>query len=264
MYIIGMNVYENVAWFGGSFSPPTNMHITVAIEIGKKLLSLTSANNRCCVSIVPVSAAYNKGSVNEECIPSSDRLKLAKAMLKAINQEFEDPRVDFVLETHEFDSPAPVATINSLEMLKEKYGNEATYYVAQGQDNIEAIIARKWNRSNNIINGYKFFMFPRGNSAIPPGIDHVLGKFTDAQSSSQVREKIQGSNTFPDLSKDLHPIVLEALRDIYNKKPVYVNKSICDPPKMKGGNKKFYQKTRRLAVNQRIRYKKRTRKVKKF
>jgi len=170
--------HDKIAWFGGSFSPPTKMHVRVAVEIGKSLLHLTAPGRTCCVCIVPVSGAYKKGSVRDPCVTQAHRWTLAEAFLQAILHEVAiDPParrrdLQFRLLRHEFDSATPVATIDGLRMLEaHAFCDEHTQiYIAQGQDNIMDIMSRRWVQSDVLLRKYRFFLFPRDNHLSTPTI----------------------------------------------------------------------------------------------
>jgi nicotinic acid mononucleotide adenylyltransferase len=175
--------FQHVAWFGGSFSPPTNMHVSVVIEIGKKLSKLTGPQGKSCVCIIPVSSAYDKASVRLPCVSPDERMALCVAFLEAVQENWikeEITNIEFKLFDYEFVSPTPVTTIESLDILKQKIGcGSAKIYLAQGQDNIMDIFARKWNRSDDLLK-YNFIMFPR------------------AQPPSELKENNRESNNFVD------------------------------------------------------------------
>jgi nicotinic acid mononucleotide adenylyltransferase len=220
--------YENVAWMGGSYAPPTRMHVQVAMQMGAALLEKTTPGKRCAVCIVPVNKNYNKRSVKEACISDAVRRALIMAFVDAVKLEFAShPRAkdcDFLYMEYELNASAPVPTIDSLGMLKSALPGATNYYIAQGQDNILAIMRRTWVRSDELLRDYSFFMYPRGDvrglpeqmmdammdptsstKGIAPlseaAAEAVLGKvlyvgagFNDDTSSSQVRRDLRDGN----------------------------------------------------------------------
>lgn len=290
-----MSTYENIAWFGGSYSPPTKMHVRVAIEIGKTLLKNTSPGKQCCVAIVPVSGKYKKGSVRDECIGQTDRWVLATAFLEAVQMDYvaelaelKDRAGDlhFRLLDFEFTAERAVPTIESLEILKSQQfcSPETNVYIAQGQDNIMAILGRKWTKSDELLMKYSFFMFPRGDSSVKTitlemiqklitktpeqkymavSIDeafHIVKKiefvgegFNDDTSSSKVRKTIFDFKgvQHADLSNLLHPHVLEALVIIAKKTPTVYTDDSCEKTPVAGGNisKRVTQKFRNRHIS---------------
>ena len=224
--------YQHVAWFGGSFSPPTKMHTQVVETICATLAEKTTEGRKSCVCIVPVSGAYPKGSVRDPCIPQAQRWILANAFKDSVTQ---NPNVDVFLLDYEFTSLTPVATVDSMETLKTLYPGADTYFLAQGQDNILAILQKKWKRSNELLN-YTFLMFPRGEeepqitAAIASGQIVNIGKdFNDDTSSSEVRKRIREDGDYTSL---LHPMVAAALADM---KPMPYKDPSCEVKPAAGG-----------------------------
>jgi len=167
---------HHVAWLGGTYSPPTKAHFNVAMEIGK-FLAKKYPSEKCVISITPVSHAYKKPSIAEDCVPQKARVALVKAMVDALNAENTYANLKFVLEYHELNSTVAVPTIDSLNFLKKKYPN-STVYISQGQDNVENIYSRKWVKSNILIENYGMIMYPRGNdnNSTLKNMDGLLAK----------------------------------------------------------------------------------------
>ncbi len=234
--------YENVAWMGGSYAPPTRMHVQVAMQMGAALLDKTSEGKRCAVCIVPVNKNYNKRSVKEACVSDSVRRALIMAFVDAVKTEFArsgHPRAkdcDFLYMDYELNAPGPIPTIDSLAMLKSALPGATNYYIAQGQDNVLDIMRRKWVRSDELLRDYSFFMYPRGDigglpdqmmsammdptsttkgigplsedeaQAVLSRILYVGAGFNDDTSSSQVRRDLRANNTMA-VKAAMHPDV---------------------------------------------------------
>ena len=152
---------RHVAWFGGTYSPPTSAHFMVAKEMGKKLVDMYP-NEISVVCVTPVSNAYKKPSIHKDCVSPEARVALVKAMVNALNAENTYANLTFVLEYHELNSPVAVPTIDSLDLLKRKYPN-STVYISQGQDNVESIFSRQWIKSNKLIEDFGIILYPRGD-----------------------------------------------------------------------------------------------------
>ena len=224
--------YQHVAWFGGSFSPPTKMHTQVVETICATLAEKTTEGRKSCVCIVPVSGAYRKGSVKDLCIPQEQRWILANAFKDSVTP---NPNVDVFLLDYEFTSLTPVATVDSMETLKTLYPEADTYFLAQGQDNILAILKGGWNRSNELLN-YTFLMFPRGKEepqiteAIASDQIVNIGKdFNDETSSSEVRKRIRDNGDYTSL---LHPKVATSLAAM---DPMPYKDPLCEVKPAAGG-----------------------------
>jgi nicotinic acid mononucleotide adenylyltransferase len=175
--------YQNVAWMGGSYAPPTAAHVIVALKMGEALLEKTAPGRRCAVCIVPTSNKYDKGSVSQECVPDDQRRKLIAAfvaVLSATNVMSNNPRkrdLDFLYKDYELNAPLAVPTIQSMAILsgredKPEWAEDVlpepadNYFIAQGQDNIVGIMKRSWVRSPELL-AYGLIMYPRGVGVDP-------------------------------------------------------------------------------------------------
>ena len=79
-------VYENIVWYGGHFSPPTNSRIRSLIFIGKKVLERTPKNTKSLICIVP-NSGLGKGvspAISQDCITNKDRITICRAFLVAV------------------------------------------------------------------------------------------------------------------------------------------------------------------------------------
>jgi nicotinic acid mononucleotide adenylyltransferase len=274
---IDFKLIKRVAWMGGSLSPPTKAHFTVALEIGRKLRESSKSGEsgesgeRCRVCIVPVSPGYGKPSISEKCVPNEARFELAKSLVNALNAEKNDSELDFVIEDHEYKSPTAVTTFDSLNILKAKYTN-ATIYISQGQDNIEAIFKRKWANSDELLK-YGFIVYPRGTGetdikkdggplvsalqspqsesrggAFPPLMTSkeygpVLDRtqvinttFNDDTSSSELRKEIRDNNLVK-VQEMFHPTVYDKYKVLKAENPEMYTSEDCEIKPKPGGNK---------------------------
>jgi len=178
-------MFQNTAFFGGSFSPPTRMHITVAIEIAKTLVLYThekTPGELSCVKIVPVSPAYNKASVRPDCIAHHYRKDLVVAFLQAVIAEVAaNPfpgadRVRFELGLWEMESPTAVSTCDSLKEFRAF--TKGDIFIAQGQDNIKELFRGTWKQCDELLRDYKFIVFPRGDAmgTVRQSLSDALGE----------------------------------------------------------------------------------------
>jgi nicotinic acid mononucleotide adenylyltransferase len=293
--------YLNVAWMGGSYAPPTSAHVNVAVEMANKLLELTAPANYCALCIVPVSKAYNKPSVNEACVSDDNRRALIEAFVEAVRRQLfaTNPRAEFChihLMPYELDNKnpagehAPVTTFDSLAMLKVLLTKAnaiipgTNYYIAQGQDNIIGIMKRTWFKSDELLDNYKFFMYPRGqvegleglmmeammdptSSAIKfkndpskiieplsegkarskiPNVTFVGNGFNDDTSSSAVRKCLRDGD-IEGARGMMDPAVFAKLMEIASKEGGVLPYSSdkCEPPKKGGGRRRTKASKRR-------------------
>jgi nicotinic acid mononucleotide adenylyltransferase len=170
--------------------------------------------------------------VRDPCIPQAQRWILANAFKDSVNP---NPIVDVFLLDYEFNSPTAVATVDSMETLKTLHPRADTYFLAQGQDNILAILQKKWKRSDELLK-YKFLMFPRGEqqpeitaAITSEQIVNIGGDFNDDTSSSKVRELIRKGGDYTSL---LHPMVAAALAEM---KPMPYTDPSCEVKPAAGG-----------------------------
>jgi nicotinic acid mononucleotide adenylyltransferase len=208
------------------------MHTQVVETICTTLAENTTEGRMSIVCIVPVSGAYQKGSVRDPCILQAQRWILANAFKDSVTPNLI---VDVHLLDYEFISPTAVATVDSMETLKQTYPNADTYFLAQGQDNILAILQHKWKRSDELLN-YKFLMFPRGEeqpeitaAIASEQILNIGGDFNDDTSSSKVRELIRKGEDYTSL---LHPTVAAALAEM---EPMPYKDQSCEVKPAAGG-----------------------------
>jgi len=220
------------AWVGGSFSPPTNAHVDVIIAIGAKLKE-ESQGKPVYIYITPVSQGYNKRSI--KCISLENRRALMAAFIEAIQSKAPEG-VSFILNEYEMNSDVPVITADSLTYLKTKLDKTVKLYLAQGQDNIEQILRRKWSKPD-ILDTYPLLMFPRGNGGFSADVKdnkrikdiitiEIPPDFREETSSSEVRSLFRRGKT-DEAYSILHPFVAAALRGL-GSNPYESSK--CDPP----------------------------------
>uniref|UniRef100_A0A6C0BDK2 Uncharacterized protein n=1 Tax=viral metagenome TaxID=1070528 RepID=A0A6C0BDK2_9ZZZZ len=225
------------AWVGGSFSPPTNAHVDVIVAIGAKLKEL-SKGKQVYIYITPVSQGYKKRSI--ECISLDNRRALMAAFIEAIQSKASEG-VSFILNQYEMNNATPVITADSLTFLKtrlesENPGKIIKLYLAQGQDNIEQILRRKWSKPY-ILDTYPLLMFPRGNGGFSADVKdnkriediitiEIPPDFREETSSSEVRSLFRRGK--PDEAYSiLHAFVAAALRGLASNP---YESSKCDPP----------------------------------
>jgi len=205
-------MFQNTAFFGGSFSPPTRMHVTVAIEVAKTLVRYThetTPGEMSCVVIVPVSPAYNKPSVQAACIAHHLRIDLLKAFLEAVRAEVKaNPfpgaeLVQFGLGMWEMKSPTAVSTCDSLKQFRTF--TKGDIFVAQGEDNIKGLFRGTWKQCDELIRDYKFIVFPRGDEpgTLRQRLSDALGENTnfnrDGLSRADIMKKVLSiSSSFSD------------------------------------------------------------------
>lgn len=181
---------------GGSFCPPTNAHIELSRECIKQGL---------CEKViwVPVNDAYRK-STN---ISSVHRVNMVKLALQ--NEE----NISYSL--HEMDVDSVVYTIDSLQMLKQKYPNDKILFIA-GADKM----GFKWFQREAMVRDFGYIVTSRDdidcNEMINKSVN--LSKYRNnikiinyesAISSTIVREQIESSQH----SDLIHPDVMKYIKE---------------------------------------------------
>jgi nicotinic acid mononucleotide adenylyltransferase len=161
---------ECIAWYNGSFAPPTNAHINSALALAKTFLSL-NPGKRCRFCIIPTSNAYKKASIqctqDEYPVLRKTLCELFAEIVKtkaSTIPEFSGQPIDFIMETHELDSPKNVNAYESLLFLGKKYGlSPSQIFIAQGQDNIDEYIKMNiWGLIPPLME-YPVIMMPRSD-----------------------------------------------------------------------------------------------------
>lgn len=171
------------AWFGGSFSPPTVAHIDVINAVGSKLREIRGP---CTVYVVPVSQKYPKASI--QCVNLETRLALMAAFIEDIRDKARaggiGEEVQFELMDYEMkdEREGGVPTVDSLTTLKELLSKDkpVDLYLAQGQDNMLAILQGKWKKTDVLLE-YPMMIFPRGagddyRETLKAGVDEYVAK----------------------------------------------------------------------------------------
>lgn len=234
-----------IAWIGGSFSPPTNSHIKMALTVAR---FLSKDGKPSFIYIVPVSHKYPKKSI--ECATLEQRISIANAFIEAIEDSAREEgltNVFFKFMDYEMTNSRNrgIGTANSLNILKgqlnsvlpEEYReNPRKIYIVLGQDNLTSFSKGTWKRTENL-KKYPFIILKRGNNnslAINEGKNVVLRTdFSNDASSSVVRKLFQEGN-IEEARRHVHPNVFEALE---NNNP-YTNPE-CDK---KGGYRRYTRK----------------------
>ena len=192
-----------VAVFGGSFNPPINSHYMLAKQIIEKCSNIEK------LIFVPVSTKYQKSKL------ASDEHRYN--MLKLICEK------EYKLEVSDIElkQDKQLYTIETLDLIKEKYGPEFEIWFVLGTDNLKQIDS--WNSPERLLNQYKILVLERENDRVEELIKDIqlLEKYKESLikiegidkiflSSTMIREKIKnGENIEEFIDKD----VLKYIRD---------------------------------------------------
>lgn len=132
-----------LAVFGGSFNPPINSHIELAKEIIDKCENIEK------LIFVPVSTKYNKQGLEED--------KHRYNMLSLICKNEENLEVSDI----ELKAEKQLYTIQTLDLLKEKYGKEYDICFVMGTDNLKEI--ETWKEPERLLKDYKIIVLERND-----------------------------------------------------------------------------------------------------
>lgn len=132
---------ESIAFFGGSFNPPSNIHL----EIGRNVINNLNINKVC---FVPVGNYYKK----KDLIDVKYRYEMLEIMCE--NEK------DFFVSDITLNEKNNLKAIDIFEMIKEKYINNDIYYI-MGSDNFERIL--DWKNPEELVENYKIIIVKRDN-----------------------------------------------------------------------------------------------------
>ena len=132
-----------LAVFGGSFNPPINSHMELAKEIINRCKDIEK------LIFIPVSTKYNKQGLEED--------KHRYNMLNLICKNQEKLEVSDI----ELNSKKQLYTIQTLDLLKAKYGKEYDIWFVMGTDNLKEV--ETWKEAERLLKDYKIIVLERGN-----------------------------------------------------------------------------------------------------
>jgi len=132
---------ENIAFYGGSFNPPTKIHFQIAKNVLKQL-------NIDKVYFVPVGNYYQKNGL----IDVKHRFNMLNLMCKS--------EENICVSDITLNQINNLKAINVFKMLKEKYLNENVYFI-MGSDNFSKI--HQWENFEQLVTDYKIIIIKRDN-----------------------------------------------------------------------------------------------------
>jgi len=157
--------FMKLGMFGGSFNPPTNAHLKLALQTLKEF-------NLDKLIFVPVGDKYQKpGLISEE-----HRLNMLREMCK--------PYTELVVSDIELKLNKKLSTIDIFHILTKTYEKDELYFI-MGADNIEKV-------TNEILNNFKIIILQRDNKNIIEHKNIYIIKNQEIMdcSSTKVRENI--------------------------------------------------------------------------
>ena len=180
-----------IAVFGGSFNPPINSHISLAKDIVEKCEMIEK------LIFVPVSTKYQKSKL------ASDEHRYN--MLKLICENEEKLEVSNI----ELIQDKQLYTIQTLDFLKEQYGQDYDLWFVMGTDNLKQI--GNWYNTERLLEEYKIIVLERENDRVEDLIkdSKLLEKYKKSLikidgidkiflSSTMIRDKIKNGEEVED------------------------------------------------------------------
>ena len=196
-----------IAVFGGSFNPPINSHITLAKQIVEKCDIVEK------LLFVPVSTKYRKSKL------ASDEHRYN--MLKIIC----DNEDKLLVSDIELKQDKQLYTIETLDLLKEQYGENYEIWFVMGTDNLKEVDT--WNSPEKLLKEYKIIVLEREDDKLEEIVENneLLSKYKESLiridgieriflSSTMIRDKIKnGENVEKFINKDVFEYIKK--HDLY-------------------------------------------------
>lgn len=166
-----------IAVFGGSFNPPINSHISLAKEIVEKCKNIEK------LIFVPVSTRYQK----MELVNDEHRYN----MLKLICENEDKLEVSDIELRHN----KQLYTIETLNLIKEQYGNDYDIWFVMGTDNLKEL--ETWNKPEQLLSRYKILVLNREDDDLEEIIQNsdLLKKYRESLIQIKEIDKIYLSST---------------------------------------------------------------------
>lgn len=176
---------EKIGFFGGSFNPPTNMHIHLATKlIEDKLIEK--------LVFVPVGDYYKK----QNLATAIDRYN----MLKIACKDIKNLMVDNIASSHK----NMLYATDTFELIANKYKGAEIYFI-MGSDNFKKMPS--WKNYEEIIKKYKFIVIERPNYEETANLENVITykiEQPEDMSSTKIRNMLkQGKDTSLYLNKNV-------------------------------------------------------------
>ena len=197
-----------IAVFGGSFNPPINSHVLLAKQIVEKCKVVEK------LIFVPVSTKYQKAKLADDVHRYN--------MLKFICEDEDKLEVSDI----ELNKDKQLYTIETLDLLKEQYGEEYDIWFVMGTDNLKEL--KTWKQPERLLKEYKIIVLERDNDELEDIIknDKLLSENKESiikingidiinLSSTMIREKIKrGESVDEFIDKDVLEYIKE--NNLYN------------------------------------------------
>ncbi len=166
-----------IAAFGGSFNPPINSHYLLAKKIIEKCKIVEK------LIFIPVSTKYQKSKL------ANDNHRYN--MLKLICENKDKLEVSDI----ELKQDKQLYTIETLDLLKEQYGEKYEIWFVMGTDNLKEIDT--WNSPERLLKEYKIIVLEREDDNLEKLVQNskLLRKYKESLIKIEGIDKIYLSST---------------------------------------------------------------------
>lgn len=197
MSIYDLSAYKNplIIWTGGSFSPPTIGHISVANIVANYIYKMFNTNRNVILYFVPVSKKYAKESVLNNTIgEDSDNTRLMLLNICSDYLNKINSNIKFFVSDLEIIERRSVPTIESIEILKQNIRHaskipipDESFFISLGQDNVEGILSGKWSKPFTLLEK-NIICVPRPTSELNKTIN-ITSKLLESVNISKLLDK---------------------------------------------------------------------------
>lgn len=191
-----------IGFFGGSFNPPTNAHITLA----KLALEKCELDK---IIFVPMGDNYEK----EGLAKAKDRYDMLKIVCKS--------EKNFEVSDLEIKINKKLNTIDAFRLIEKVYPNEEKYFL-MGADNFVKLL--EWKESESLIN-YSYIVFEREKINLREYIKNTdILKNTKVEVIENKDYKNKSATEFRNLFKENkinHDIIPEEVLEFIKRNNIY-------------------------------------------
>lgn len=192
IYLNNRRKIWSFGFFGGSFNPPSYVHINLAKILIQKY-------NLDKVIFVPVGNYYEKN----ELIDAKHRYNMLKLAIE------DNPKLD--IENIAIESKIKLYAIDTFKLIKEKYYNDDIFFI-MGSDNFRKM--PNWKKYKELITNYNIIVIERERKKIrnenPQNIIEFIPEKLTEIDSTKIREMIKRNENTKEF---LHPKVYKYIND---------------------------------------------------
>ncbi len=181
-----------IGLFGGSFNPPSNIHINLAKEVIRKF-------NLEKVLFVPVGDYYNKASL----VPAKHRYNMLKLATRG--------ETNLEIENTTLNTKDKLYAIDTFKILKQKYKSDNLFFI-MGSDNFRKM--PEWKDFEELINNYNIIVIERERKSVRnqnrKNILEFIPENLYKMNSTRIREMIKNNEFVEDLlDEDVYKYIKE-------------------------------------------------------